>query len=36
MVMERGKLADMGTHRELLRRCQIYSHLWTQQNRNIA
>lgn len=36
MVMERGTLVDMGTHRELLRRCQIYSHLWNQQNRNIA
>ncbi|WP_245593448.1 peptidase domain-containing ABC transporter [Azospirillum halopraeferens] len=36
MVMERGKLIDMGTHRDLLRRCQIYSHLWSQQNRHIA
>ncbi len=36
MVMERGRLVDMGTHRELLRRCQIYNHLWNQQNRNIA
>jgi len=36
MVMERGKLVDMGTHRELLRRCQIYTHLWNQQTRNIA
>lgn len=35
MVMERGKLVDMGRHRELLRRCEIYSHLWNQQNRNI-
>jgi len=36
MVMERGKLVDMATHRELLRRCQIYTHLWNQQTRNIA
>lgn len=36
MVMERGKLADMGSHAELLQRCEVYSHLWSQQNRNIA
>ena len=36
MVMERGKLVDMGPHAELLNRCYIYSHLWKQQNRNIA
>jgi len=32
MVMERGKVYDIGTHEELLGRCDIYKHLWHQQN----
>jgi subfamily B ATP-binding cassette protein HlyB/CyaB len=35
MVLERGKLYDMGTHEELLARCDIYKHLWYQQNRHL-
>ena len=35
MVMDRGKVVDLGTHDELVHRCAIYRHLWTQQNRHI-
>jgi ATP-binding cassette subfamily B protein len=35
LVLERGKFLDMGTHRELLNRCEIYSGLWRQQNGHI-
>ena len=35
LVLEQGKLYDMGTHEELLRRCDIYKHLWFQQNRHL-
>ncbi len=36
LVLERGKVADIGPHDELLERCEIYSGLWNQQNRHIA
>jgi len=36
LVLERGKVADMGKHYELLERCEIYHGLWSQQNRHIA
>ena len=36
MVLERGRLEDVGTHQELLGRCEIYRHLWDQQNRHIS
>jgi len=36
LVMERGKLYDMGKHEELLERCDIYKQLWHQQNRHSA
>jgi ATP-binding cassette, subfamily B, bacterial HlyB/CyaB len=36
MVMERGKLIDMGRHEELLQRCEIYAGLWRQQNSHVA
>lgn len=36
LVMERGELADMGTHSDLLHRCEIYRHLWSQQNRHLT
>jgi HlyB family type I secretion system ABC transporter len=35
MVMDRGKVVDLGTHDELVERCAIYRHLWMQQNRHI-
>ena len=35
MVMDRGKVVDLGTHDELVQRCAIYRHLWSQQNRHI-
>ena len=34
MVLERGKLYDIGTHQELLQRCDIYKQMWYQQNRS--
>ena len=36
LVLERGRVEDIGTHQELLGRCEIYRHLWDQQNRHIA
>lgn len=35
LVLERGKIYDIGTHEELLRRCDIYRHMWYQQNRHL-
>ena len=35
IVMERGKVYDLGTHEELLGRCDIYKHLWHQQNAHV-
>ena len=35
LVLERGKLYDFGTHEELLLRCDIYKHMWYQQNRHL-
>jgi subfamily B ATP-binding cassette protein HlyB/CyaB len=35
LVLERGKVYDIGTHDELLQRCDIYKHLWYQQNRHV-
>lgn len=35
LVLERGKFLDMGTHEELLQRCEIYAGLWRQQNGHI-
>ncbi|MFV3126354.1 peptidase domain-containing ABC transporter [Niveispirillum sp. KHB5.9] len=34
IVMERGRVFDIGTHEELLDRCAIYRHFWYQQNRH--
>lgn len=31
IVLERGKIDAMGTHRQLLERCKVYQELWTQQ-----
>ena len=36
LVLERGRVEDIGTHQELLGRCEIYRHLWDQQNRHVA
>lgn len=35
LVLERGKVYDVGTHSELVERCDIYSNLWHQQNQHI-
>jgi ATP-binding cassette subfamily B protein len=35
MVMEQGKVVDIGPHEELVERCAIYRHLWGQQNRHL-
>ncbi|WP_181952129.1 peptidase domain-containing ABC transporter [Rhodomicrobium lacus] len=34
LVLDRGKVIDIGPHRELVERCAIYRHLWLQQNRH--
>ncbi|WP_408904009.1 peptidase domain-containing ABC transporter [Rhodopila sp.] len=35
MVLERGKLLDIGPHEALLERCSVYRTLWNQQNRHM-
>jgi subfamily B ATP-binding cassette protein HlyB/CyaB len=35
MVLERGKLMDIGPHSTLLERCAIYRTLWNQQHRHM-
>ncbi len=35
MVLERGSLLDIGTHADLLEKCEIYRGLWSQQNSHI-
>jgi len=35
LVLERGKLMDIGPHAALLERCAIYRTLWNQQNRHL-
>ena len=35
LVLERGKVYDIGTHSELLNRCDIYRQMWFQQNRHL-
>ena len=35
MVMDHGKVADIGRHNELLGRCDVYRHLWYKQNRHL-
>ncbi len=36
LVVERGKIADIGRHDQLVSRCMTYRHLWTQQTRQAA
>jgi ATP-binding cassette subfamily B protein len=35
LVLERGRVADLGPHKELLARCRPYRHLWAQQHRHL-
>jgi ATP-binding cassette, subfamily B, bacterial HlyB/CyaB len=35
LVLERGCVYDIGTHSELVERCDIYSNLWHQQNQHL-
>jgi ATP-binding cassette, subfamily B, bacterial HlyB/CyaB len=35
LVLEKGKVYDIGTHDELVKRCDIYRHMWFEQNRHI-
>jgi ATP-binding cassette subfamily B protein len=35
VVMDAGRIADVGTHGELVKRCPIYQRLWSQQTRFI-
>ena len=36
LVFERGRLRDSGPHAALLQRCDVYRHMWFQQNRHLA
>lgn len=35
LVLEQGKVADIGPHETLLERCSVYRQLWAQQNRHL-
>ncbi|MBM3540037.1 MAG: peptidase domain-containing ABC transporter [Alphaproteobacteria bacterium] len=34
LVLDQGRAVDLGKHDQLLARCEIYRHLWRQQNRH--
>ncbi|MFG1376801.1 ATP-binding cassette domain-containing protein, partial [Xanthobacter autotrophicus] len=34
LVLDRGKVVDLGPHHELVERCAVYRHLWLQQTRH--
>jgi ATP-binding cassette subfamily B protein len=36
LVMDQGRVIDIGPHTDLLQRCPIYQHLWHQQNRHLT
>jgi ATP-binding cassette, subfamily B, bacterial HlyB/CyaB len=36
LVLERGRIADIGPHDQLVSRCMTYRHLWAQQMRQVA
>jgi ATP-binding cassette, subfamily B, bacterial HlyB/CyaB len=36
MVLDQGRVNDIGNHGELLDRCAIYRNLWRQQNRHVV
>ncbi|HQT72994.1 MAG TPA: peptidase domain-containing ABC transporter [Acidiphilium sp.] len=35
LVMDAGRVVDIGRHGDLIERCDIYRHLWLQQNRHM-
>ena len=35
LVLDRGKVVDIGPHLELVERCPIYRQFWLQQNRHL-
>ena len=35
LVMEQAKAVDFAPHQDLLGRCEVYRHLWSQQNRHL-
>ena len=35
LVLNQGRIVDFAPHPALLQRCEIYSHLWQQQTRNL-
>ena len=35
LVLDQGKVMDIGPHRELVERCPVYRQLWLQQNRHM-
>jgi subfamily B ATP-binding cassette protein HlyB/CyaB len=35
LVLDRGRLVDLAPHNLLLKRCEIYRHLWQQQTRHV-
>ena len=36
LVLDQGKVMDIGPHRELVERCPVYRQLWLQQNRHLT
>lgn len=36
LVLDRGRLADLGQHEQLMARCATYRQLWNQQTRQVA
>ena len=36
LVLERGRVYDVGSHSELIERCDIYSNLWHQQHQHLT
>ena len=35
LVLDKGRVVDLAPHGELLKRCEIYAHLWQQQTKDI-
>ena len=35
LVLDQGRVVDVGKHQQLLERCEIYSHLWHQQSSHL-